>query len=87
MAGFLFGATYAQAQEIWRFINQQPLGHIREVCAHVEVPDWGCVTFAVAVDNPNVAFCYLHIPPTNFPWEEEALLERLRPQCLEGQGR
>lgn len=78
------------AQEIWRFIIEQPLGHIREICSHVEIPDLGCVTFDTARDNPNVVFCYLHIRVTELPWEEEALLQPLRPQCdasAEGPGR
>lgn len=77
----------SQAEEVWRYINVQPLSRIRELCAQVELPDLGCVTFDRAADNPRIVFCYMHIHHTDFPWEEEALLTPLRAQCLEGAGR
>ncbi len=76
--------TYAQAEELTRFILIQPLSHVREKCAIEAVPDWGCVTLQRATDNPNDVICLLRIPAGLPPWDQNALLERLRPQCVSG---
>jgi hypothetical protein len=73
----------SQADEITRFILIQPLSHIREVCAHVAIPDLGCIEFVPATDNAGDVICVMRIHHTNYPWEEEALLAPLRLQCLE----
>ena len=82
LAGFFISGT-AQAEELTRFILQQPLSVVREKCALEAVPDWGCVSIIPATDNPNDFICLMRIPVGLPPWDQETLLERLRPQCLE----
>lgn len=100
-AGFLLAACDAQAAEITVVVQYMQRSVVIERCSDQGIADeierrlrasTGCVRFLPAVDNQNDVWCLVYAPILEErPWDEEALVEALRPLCFEtdlaGQGR
>lgn len=85
-AGFLLALLYlvpARADEVMVVIQFMPRSAVIERCSSEGLlAELGCVRWLPAVDNPNDLWCKVLVPRLeDRPWDEAALVERLRPQC------